>query len=660
MSEREAQTLRWYFGEKRRDEPERNPIPAEFFVHESRDLAENIVREAIQNALDARTRTADGAYEPARVRFYFSGTEGALPSQQVNRWFAGLAPHLASASSGLTEPPLQGGTWKRCVFLTCEDFGTCGLTGCPEQCASLSDEGDDNFYNFFRADALSSKGEGQGGTWGVGKTVFSMASDANAFFGLTVQQGNPSRLLMGRCILRYHRIDAGGPMYRSDGFFGLSPDDEGLVMPLRDPVHTSVLDDFARDFCVTRRPGEPGLSVVVPWCEPDEANGGVTIGTLRQAVLKHFFWALVTGELCVTLASPGHEERMAADTLRDSLGRLETAPRRDIEPFVELSKWALEQRIGGRVHVLQSVAENWHDHPPDWHDCLDEDSMEHITKDADEGRRAAVRVPLVLKRKRPRCDQPSYIDVFMEQTDESLRPAFHRGLLLICDEPRRPQTVQDCRAIVIADHFGIARFLSLAEVPSHDHWEATQQKLTNQYAYAGQLLTFVRTSVKYIASHAFGGASAEKDYSSMAEFFPRPQGDNDQNGSLAGAGSGGGKERTPETPRLRGSRPHLSITGSGGRVTVKAAPGRTDNTEITGRTLVLCLAYDIRRGDPLRHWQPEDFRLDTGDFHIRHEGLSNIHLAPNVMTARIDRPDFRVDIEGFEPRRDVYVKANVD
>lgn len=116
----------WSFERTRPRSTRRDPFEAEFFTgegetEESHGRTDSLVREVLQNSLDA----AVGG-KPVRVRFAFSGSSGALGIDRSAEYLRGLVDHLDSLGnavvnnkSGIPEMP----------FLLVEDFGTKGLTG---------------------------------------------------------------------------------------------------------------------------------------------------------------------------------------------------------------------------------------------------------------------------------------------------------------------------------------------------------------------------------------------------------------------------------------------------------------------------------------------------------------------------------------------------
>ena len=195
---------KWNFYEQQPTDSIRNPISGEFFSTEAvGEATEALVREGIQNTLDARCRYPDGSRSPARVRIFLSEEAMALSPTRSRYWFSTLWPHILAQGNGLRNVPVLESP---CNFLSFEDFGTTGLNGDPgDYC--VRENLTNHFLNFFRAEGHSDKGGDDRGSWGVGKTVFPRSSRISAFFGLTVRNSDNRRLLFGRSILKYHRIN---------------------------------------------------------------------------------------------------------------------------------------------------------------------------------------------------------------------------------------------------------------------------------------------------------------------------------------------------------------------------------------------------------------------------------------------------------------------
>jgi hypothetical protein len=316
----------WRFYKQQPTDPIHNPISGEFFSTEAvGDVTEALVREAVQNTLDARQKAADGSRRPAHARIFLSETAAALPPSDAQRWFASLWPHVMAPGNGLrNQPPAD----EPCQFLVFEDFGTIGLTGDPAE-HRVVDGVTNHFLNFFRAEGHSDKGGEDRGSWGVGKTVFPRASRIGSFFGLTGRSDDGRQLLLGRSILKYHRVDR--ESYKSDGYFGLSRDGDGFMLPTED---AGTIARFRAAFRINRRE-ESGLSLVVPWYENGGSDGG-TRDKVIAAVLKGFFYPILMGHLSVTVAAPSDEIKLEAGSILETIGSLAN----EFLPLAELAEWA--------------------------------------------------------------------------------------------------------------------------------------------------------------------------------------------------------------------------------------------------------------------------------------------------------------------------------
>ncbi len=141
--------------------------------------------------------------------------------------------------------------------------------------------------------------------WSVGKHVIPRSSRANAFFGLSVRADEGRRVLMGHSVFKSHRV--GGGYFCPDGYFGVK-DKSQLALPFTD---APTLDKFAEDFRL-QRTDESGLSVVVPWVDPE-----ITVATLIDAVVRGYFYPILTGALTVTVETP---EKTMVNSTRTGFG----------------------------------------------------------------------------------------------------------------------------------------------------------------------------------------------------------------------------------------------------------------------------------------------------------------------------------------------------
>ena len=85
----------WTFTLKAKNEKTRNPVSGEFFASDAiKNAGEALIREAIQNSLDARPDRPNGQ---AQVRIYISGQSKALAPAAHQKWFGAAWSHSFEA-----------------------------------------------------------------------------------------------------------------------------------------------------------------------------------------------------------------------------------------------------------------------------------------------------------------------------------------------------------------------------------------------------------------------------------------------------------------------------------------------------------------------------------------------------------------------------------
>ncbi|MEZ6081632.1 MAG: sigma-70 family RNA polymerase sigma factor [Pirellulaceae bacterium] len=161
-----------------------------------RDLATAIVREGIQNALDAQNGFTD---EPVLVKISL-GRCSKPAALHNRRWFEQLFPHLQLPDVGAPNAPRPV---EQNNYLIFEDFNTKGLVG--DYSAPYRPGQENNFVNFMYHDGITGKADRKLGSRGVGKIVFTMASRIRTIFAYTIRADDTERrpLLIGKNLLRF-------------------------------------------------------------------------------------------------------------------------------------------------------------------------------------------------------------------------------------------------------------------------------------------------------------------------------------------------------------------------------------------------------------------------------------------------------------------------
>lgn len=625
---------KWHFNQRRACDRMRDSANDAFFTAESlENLSEALVREGIQNSLDAARRT-EGHVRQVRVsiRFEASGTP------EIRRYLKDLfEPSKQNFERGLTCPDLSKLFGSDCGYLVFEDFGTKGLTGnADEWRLELAQQ--NAFFSFFRAEGSSSKSGESLGRWGIGKQVFPTASRLHAILGLTVRDESPRRVLMGSAVVRTHTVD--GQDFQPDAWFGLRDNENDPVSPVTD---SHFIETFIKTFGL-KRGNEAGLSIVVP-----SADDRVNIDDLRRGIIRSFFWPILQGELTVELESMGKVFQIDSETLaahRPLLPANESA-------VLEFAVWASTAKPLEIVSLPAGTAVR-----PDWRanveSILPEQKLVEIRTRLEECRRVGVKVPV---RVRPKFEGgregDSYFTIYLEVCrDLGYRPIFLRDGIVITDV-RCPQ-MSGHRSLVVVEERSLAGLLGDSEGVNHTQWQKDSPKFHNRYVYGADTIKFVSRSV-YEIMQRLHAAETKGDPKLLMDIFylPTDYGDPEQIKKPKPQQPGPVVEEPPPLPP---SRPRSFVLDSvkGGFV---LRPGGTPIKDLPIRVRIEA-GYGVRRGNAIKRWSNDDFAFVRPP--LRQELAKGVVVSRsegNSLELEIKLPDFQFGISGFDTRRDLVVRA---
>ncbi len=617
----------WSFSKMRRDEMNVDPVLEEFF--RGADLTENLVRESIQNSLDAKLETE----KAVRVRFAFSSSANELPYEESTMYMHRLWPHLeaaAPADSPSEDEPMR--------FLVVEDFGTRGLCGDPTQYddPKVSETKNDFFY-FWRNYGRSSKRETQLGRWGVGKTVFAVSSRASCFFGLTVREDDKQRLLMGQSVLKTHSI--GDERYPPYGFYAKLETD-GFPIPISDHDR---LGDFCSKFGLQRRT-ESGLSLVIPYYRSQE----LTRDNLERAVIQHYFYPILTRHLVVDIEGSG--SLLDDSTILDRVGKVawENAGINSSEmtKLVELAHWAAHVQTGEVFKLNQSDAYRLDD------SLFPIGRLDEARSQFERGNRLAFRVPVSVERKSGEV-QESYFEMFL-QKDEKLARGQDRyirhgitipGVFGLAGKP--------VRGLLVVEDDALSTFLGDSENPSHTLWEERSPKIKGDYEHGVALLRFVKGGLRSLVV-LLTRTSEGLDKELLKDIFYVDA------VHLTGPDTG---SQPSEATGLRSVQKEVKVQR--GRSTLQVTPirggfrvSRRPNVSNSPKKVKLTVAYDVRRGNPFNKYDRRDFMMNKPPVQVDAKGAEITVREGQTLEFSIKKDDFSVTVKGFDRNRDVKVRTS--
>ncbi len=623
-----------------------NPVQGEFFTTAA-DLPERLVREALQNSLDARR---DG--ETVLVRFTFSGDDGALPASAATRYLEGLEPHIqadrdADAAEREAIAAARACLRRPMTWLAIEDFGTTGLAG--DIRANEEKEAGNHFWGFFRSIGISPKNEDAGGSWGLGKWVFPDASMINAYVGATRRAGEDNVLVMGMAVLRTHTVD--GVKHPPYGQFAVADDhgdDQWLPLPLDSDDDTEFVLTAIEDFGLGRL-DEPGLSVVVPYPHED-----ITSAAIARAVIAQYFLPIVRGDLSIEISAPGERRRyINAETINREvvdIPQLDSQDAHDEETpeslagAIRLAQWAIGR--GDGEHIRLPV-------PRRTSDALASLDLEDLRERYENGERLAFNLEIGVQRRGAAVRTPGSFRLYFERAENLSKghDYFIRGHLSI---PRMDHVERyKARALVLVDgESELGHLLRDAEGPAHVVWDPHEQRLKDRWVGGYARVQEVRRAAVLLLQR-LAERPDEQQFDALADLFPADA--TAIKGRTPSTRVGPGRSRVSDPPPRTAPSP-FDVSRSAGGFSLRAPRGNT----LAGTDWTLRFAYDVVRGNAFNLFERgarqgvPDFVIGDGGVEIRERSARVEPPAGNELRFRVEGSDFRLDVTGLDDR-DVVV-----
>lgn len=608
--------MKWRFSPYPLDMVETDVTQRDQFRNDDVDLADSLGRESIQNSLDAALQGSG----PVRLRFSLLHGASAPDPAYLKSLFDGHGEHAQAAGIHLAEI-----SFDRPVVLVVEDFGTKGLTG------RLDVKDADNFSDFWRRHGRSHKSGKNLGRWGLGKLVFSMSSQLDTFFGLTLQSDTSRRALMGQTVLGMHTLN--GEDYPSHAFFAEiqsgTGGKTGLPVPITD---TAFLDEFSKNFSLTRR-NEPGLSVVIPFPNKDldlermivVAISNYFIPVLRKQLVLEFDGIRIDDKNILALAQKYAQEKI-----------------RDIEAV-----FLFVTEADGAIEVFRPTDNTWYRSGHLTETAFRQEDIEKMRGRFSKGELVAVELPIEIGKAGAQLTN-SHFRIFLKKPDNIThgQDFYLRGGITVPQEAK----FRDRKALgmLIADDEPIAAFLGDAENASHTKWNGRADKLKD-YVAAEIRLRAIRNSVLELHDQLVQAIEAE-DRQALLDFFWSP-----------GSGTSPKKSKPavinpPPLPPPPPEAAIIRIAECLGGIVIH--PGREIKPEELPADIVVQIAYDVSQGNPFRLYSDADFDLgDEDGIEIEVTGGVTVEAARNELKCRVTNPSFDIRVTGFDEKRDLIVRA---
>lgn len=503
--------------------------------------------------------------------------------------------------------------------------------------------------DFWRRHGKSHKAGGSRGRWGLGKLVYSTASELRVFYGYTRRKDDSQSHLMGQSVLSLYELD--GKQYQPHSFFAdqsaPGDPDRNLPVPLQD---LAAVETFQEKFSL-QRAQHSGLSIVIPY--PDRS---IQPHDLTRIAIENYFFPLVSGQL----EHAFDNTEISTRNVR-ALARMHSVSIHDdtdvLFDFIEAVTKKNESEPSMRPHS------SWADDSKLDADDFNPEDVDSLQKRFAAGEVCSVRLPLKLKRRVPTGNRQitTYVDVHLQRPDDlkSGMDLYVRGGLTLPGE--RKFRSRRALGLVIAEDDAICDFLGDAENPAHTRWTLEPEKLRAKYVAPKETVRVVKQALVNLYD-MLCDSEQERDESGLADFFLMDE--DDDNG-------GRGARRTSQPPSPRGKTPPRpdDIPTTQKLVDIRRIDGgfTVSTTDAISESLPLeyaiSVAYDDGSANPSRNYHPLDFRLDDESNITLQLDATDSGEQRNVCTAKDNRASLTIRshpcvlrVVGFDEQRDLKVK----
>jgi hypothetical protein len=591
------------------------------FNNEDVDLSETVVREAVQNSLDAALNENGSV----KVVFKWLTKSTGIDVKFFRQLFNKQIDHAKFADLDIASLDFENPT-----ALVIEDFGTSGLTG------SVSSKTDEHFSDFWRRHGKSHKTGASRGRWGLGKLVYSATSEIGAFFGVTNRLGEKEIHLMGQTVLNLRKVD--GYDYPPHAFFA---DYEGTDVLTRIPVPIQdehIINSFCTNFKIDRSE-KPGLSVIVPF--PDSK---ISKDKMISVAIANYFYPIVTGKLTFRF----DDQMIDAENVRELAKKYANDRFNQIDILFDFIEEIREAEKGS----LLTLKPTWIEDKKLDEDDFEPEDLEKIRTKFEEGSLVGLELPVTVKEKRG--DRTSKFSIYIKRPNDLDKGVdmYVRGGLTLPQEAK----FEGRRALgaMIAEDEPVCAFLGDAENAAHTKWSNNTEKLKRNYRnnqHTATLISVIRRSLKELHD-LLAEVTEEKDEDALLDFFwiNEPEETKKKRSTKK-------KKPKPVKPIIPKAIPLFDINSRKAGFAVKGSQTLTE--EKLPREIKIKVAYDVTSGNPFKNYSPHDFSVGRGGTikSVLSRGTKEISVKENEWLLEITALPFEIIATGFDENRDLSISV---
>lgn len=597
------------------------------FAQEERTSVDILVRECIQNPLDARLET-----ENVQVHFKWrvldSGTStfvADLLTEEFSTQQVSAGMEKASSTPAAVD------------VLVIEDFGTIGLRGCYNNSAIEGEE--QNWNAFWFREGEGAKPSKSNGGAGQGKLTMYVASQIRTVAALTTRATDSKRLLFGSCRFRRNYV-IGKDRYAREARWGNTSDPNELAMPVQDNL---VLDKYEKELGIQRGTSS-GTSFLIPMPDP-----AITPEAITAAVINEFYFPVLRGTLTVYVDTQEISRATIAGLATKFADRLRLAA-----PYRAFLDEIAQQHLNEQP--LATFNDLWGNAPKLSPDHLPLGLLQTMREAFQNGAIISAAFPIRVSSVANGKKQGLLRVFLQEAAPNEIHELFVRQDLAVDKEKslRTAKRLAPARALILIDDEVLSRFLAAAEEPTHREWNGSRPKLKQQFKNAADTLKLVRHAASRLLELLVPPAT--KDNLALASFFPDVSAERENAKAKQPKKKDaldGGDVGVVETPPPKQRKLELLALDDG--ALVRITPGAAEQC-IFPLVCKLELAYATELGKPFDQWDAADFYLTDKSHTIKAADVQEIVPRGNQISFEISGPEGNFSISGFDKHRQLEMR----
>ena len=615
----------WYFQELRRGDAAGRTQVMDNFLGEEKNIDTIIVREIVQNVLDARLPDpTTNSLKFTKLRISCNPMNIGNSFYKMKKICQPVIPHLKA--SGHDSEKWCGSDLGALII---EETGTSGLIG--ETGDSFFDGGDrskQNWNRFWYGEADESKSGRSLGRRGQGKITYHLASGVSTVFALTTQDQGKQDLLFGKAIFRKtHTVNS--KEFTRHSFFCSTKKMSNDIQP--EPIiDPRKIKDFRNTFDLQRSANLTGTSWVIPYVDCKKWS----TENLIKSIVSEFYIAICQGAISFQLDGEQIDNANISailDKYQIFENKSETAH----------AKWVISSILNGPIPLQPSK---------DWYDssmisakecCLDSKTLEQASKDFSNGKTLKLEVPIPVKLSCGKEINES-IFLFLQYKDDlkSTYEQYVRDCLIISEERYLTSIPGSFFGLMLATDATIVDFLGSAEEASHLKWNRQKESLRKSFKDYQTTLSMIRSSLP-----SFGLLFSDVAKEETDEIFddilsiPKPKGQKPKKKKNIN------KPKPPGKPK---SQQPFSIDQQSNTLTISSGPSFNSLSLPVQTTFVF--AYDtLGEGNAFNEYSHFDFDFSkTSLMKLKTQGCKIISNDLNRLEIEVTHNTFQLEIVGFD------------